>query len=94
MNVYEVIKRPLITERSTEQAEAGVYVFEVNRKANKVQIQQAIEEIFGKKVKSVNTLRIHRKQRGRGDFAGYTQLGKKAVVRLMPGERIDIFETA
>lgn len=94
MDKYQVIKRPLVTERSNEMIESGVYTFEVERKANKVQIREAIESIFGVKVTAVNTLRIHRKQRGRGKFAGYTQLSKKAVVRLKPGDKIEIFESA
>lgn len=94
MDKYQVIKRPLVTERSNEMIESGVYTFEVERKANKVQIREAVESIFGVKVTAVNTLRIHRKQRGRGKFAGYTQLSKKAVVRLKPGDKIEIFESA
>jgi len=94
MNKYEVIKRPLVTERSTEMAEKGVYSFEVDRNANKLQIRDAIESIFSVKVAAVNTLRVHRKQRGRGRFAGYTQIRKKAIVRLKPGDKIEIFESA
>ena len=94
MNKYQVIKRPLVTERSNELLEEGVYTFEVDRDANKVQIREAVESIFNVKVKGVNTLRVHRKQRGRGPFAGYTQVSKKAIVRLEPGNRIDIFESA
>ena len=94
MNKFEIIKRPLVTERSSDMAEQGVYTFEVDRDANKVQIREAIESIFKVKVLGVNTLRMHRKQRGRGRFAGYTSLGKKAVVRLQQGDRIDIFESA
>lgn len=94
MNKYQVIKRPLVTERTSELLEQGVYTFEVARDANKVEIRDAVEAIFNVKVESVNTLRIHRKQRGRGPFAGYTQLGKKAVVKLAPGNKIEIFESA
>ncbi len=94
MNMYQVIKRPLVTERSVDMAEQGVYSFEVDRSANKLQIREAVETIFKVKVVGVNTLRVHRKQRGRGHFAGYTQLSKKAIVRLQPGDKIEIFESA
>ncbi|HEX2915069.1 MAG TPA: 50S ribosomal protein L23 [Chloroflexia bacterium] len=94
MNKYQVIKRPLVTERTNELIEQGVYTFEVERNANKGQIREAVESIFNVKVVGVNTLRMHRKQRGRGRFAGYTQVSKKAIVRLQPGDKIDIFETA
>lgn len=94
MDKYQVIKRPLVTERTSELIDQGVYTFEVDRKANKSQIRDAIQEIFNVKVIGVNTLRVHRKQRGRGHFAGYTQLSKKAIVRLQPGDKIEIFESA
>ncbi len=94
MNKYQVIKRPLVTERTNEMIEQGVYTFEVDRDANKMQIREAVESIFSVKVVAVNTLRVHRKQRGRGRFAGYTQVSKKAIVRLVPGNRIEIFESA
>ena len=94
MNKYQVIKRPLVTERSNELIEQGVYTFEVDRNANKFQIKEAVESIFSVKVSAVNTLRVHRKQRGRGRFAGYTQVSKKAIVRLVPGNKIDVFESA
>ncbi len=94
MDVYQIIKRPLVTERTSDLIEQGIYTFEVDRAANKVQIREAVEKIFSVGVVSVNTLRMHRKQRGRGRFQGYTALSKKAVVRLKPGDRIEIFEGA
>ena len=94
MNLYDIIIRPLITERTSELGDQGIYSFEVDRRANKIQIKEAIEKIFGVSVVSVNTLRMHRKQRRRGRIEGYTNLGKKAVVRLMPGNQIEIFEVA
>jgi large subunit ribosomal protein L23 len=94
MNKYQVIKRPLVTERSVDMADQGIYSFEVDRDANKLEIREAIESIFKVSVVGVNTLRVHRKQRGRGRFAGYTQVSKKAIVRLKPGDKINIFESA
>ncbi len=94
MNIYQVVKRPLVTERTNDQVENGIYTFEVDRAANKGQIREAIETIFKVQVVGVNTLRVHRKQRGRGRFAGYTQVSKKAIVRLKTGDKIEIFESA
>ncbi len=92
MDIYQIIKRPLVTERTSDLIEEGIYTFEVKREANKVQIQEAVEKIFKVAVVSVNTLRMPRKERGRGKMQSYTTLGKKAVVRLKPGEKIEIFE--
>jgi len=97
VNIYDVIKRPLVTERTNDLIQEGIYTFEVNREANKVQIKEAVETIFGVEVFSVNTLRIHRKARKRRQrVTGYTSVSKKAIVRLKPGanNKIDIFETA
>jgi large subunit ribosomal protein L23 len=94
MNLYAVIIRPLITERANDMVENGIYSFEVDPKANKVQIKEAVEKIFNVGVVSVNTLHMHRKQRQRGRISGYTAAGKKAIVRLKPGDRIEIFEVA
>lgn len=95
MDIYEIIKRPLVTERTNDLIGEGVYTFEVNRAANKLQIKEAVEQIFKVSVVGVNTLRIHRKARKRRQrVTGYTAVSKKAVVRLKPGDRIDIFETA
>lgn len=94
MDIYQVIKRPLVTERTSDLIEQGIYTFEVSPEANKVQIAEAVEKIFNVGVISVNTLRIHRKQRRRGRFTGYTSGGKKAVVRLKSGDKIEIFEGA
>jgi large subunit ribosomal protein L23 len=94
MNVYQIIKRPIITEQTAILLDQSTYTFEVDKNANKHQIKEAIETIFKVTVVGVNTLRIHRKQRRRGRFEGYTALGKKAVVRLKEGDKIEIFEGA
>ncbi len=94
MDLYQVIKRPLVTERTSDMTEQGVYTFEVERNANKVQIRAAVETIFNVGVVSVNTLRMHRKERGRGRYRSYTGVSKKAIVRLKPGDKIEIFEGA
>lgn len=92
--MYYVIKRPLVTEKNSMLAEKGVYVFEVDRDANKLAIKQAVEKYFRVKVQSVNTSVC----RGR---AKRTKIGvskpvswKKAMVRLKAGEKITLFEGA
>jgi len=90
---YEIIKRPLITEKSTIQKEsANQITFEVDRKANRVEIKKAVEGIFKVKVASVKTLQVMGKFKRRGRILGKRNDYKKAVVRLMPGERIEFFE--
>jgi large subunit ribosomal protein L23 len=93
MHVYEVIKRPVDTEKTRYQAEDGQYTFEVDRRANKRQVKEAVEEIFDVEVVSVNIINMPAK-RGRYGRQIVTRkpAWKKAVVTLTPGERIDIFE--
>lgn len=95
MNVYEVIKRPVITEKTQFQADVlGQYTFEVDLHANKTQVKQAIEEIYGAKVTSVNTMVMPAKA-GRRTGRGYLvrqPVWKKAVVTVAEGESIAWFE--
>jgi large subunit ribosomal protein L23 len=93
MNAHEIIKRPLITEKTNIQKETANQVsFEVDRRANRVQIRKAIEEIFKVHVSGVRTLHVRGKVKQRGRIVGKRRDWKKAVVTLMPGERIDFFE--
>jgi|SRR4051794_7659422 len=89
---HDVLVRPLITEKSTRLAEASRYSFEVHREANKIQIREAVEKVFGVKVKAVNTMNMPRKERRRGRIVGTVPGWKKAIVTLVEGETIDIFE--
>jgi large subunit ribosomal protein L23 len=90
---YEVIKRPLITEKTSIQKEDYNQVsFEVDRRANRVEIRRAIETIFNVRVAEVRTMQIKGKVKQRGRIRGKRRDWKKAIVRLMPGERIDFFE--
>ncbi len=90
---YEIIRRPLITEKTTIQKEAFNQVtFEVDRKANRVEIKRAIEKIFNVRVSAVRTIQITGKVKRRGRILGKRKDWKKAIVTLMPGERIDFFE--
>ena len=93
MHIYEVIKRPIDTEKTRYQAEYGKYSFEVDRWANKHQVKEAVEEIFDVEVLSVNIISMPAK-RGRYGRRIVTKrpAWKKAIVTLAPGERIDVFE--
>ena len=90
---YEIIRRPLVTEKTTIQKESFNQVtFEVDRKANRVEIKRAIEKIFNVRVAVVRTMQITGKVKRRGRILGKRKDWKKAIVTLMPGERIDFFE--
>jgi large subunit ribosomal protein L23 len=93
MHVYEVIRRPIDTEKTRYQAEDGKYTFEVDRRANKHQVKEAVEGVFGVEVLSVNVINMPAK-RGRYGPRIVTRrpAWKKAIVTLAPGERIDVFE--
>ncbi|MBW1758770.1 MAG: 50S ribosomal protein L23 [Deltaproteobacteria bacterium] len=93
MNQYDVIKRPLNTEKTNIQKElAGQFTFEVDRKSNRIEIRRAVEKIFNVKVAAVRTMQIKGKVKRRGKTIGKRRDWKKAIVTLMPGERIDFFE--
>jgi large subunit ribosomal protein L23 len=92
MNVYQVLKRPILTEKTDYQRDANQYIFEVDRQANKHQIKEAVESIFKVRVLAVNTMMIKPKQRRMGRRAVVTRPPwKRAVVTLAPGERIQEF---
>ena len=92
MNVYQVLKRPIITEKSDFQRDERQYVFEVSRQANKHQIKEAVEELFDVRVDSVNTMIMKPKRRRMGRKMIVTRPAwKRAVVTLAPGERIQAF---
>jgi large subunit ribosomal protein L23 len=92
MNVYQVLKRPILTEKSDYQRDDNQYVFEVDRRANKLQIREAIETLFDVRVDSVNTIMMKPKRRRLGRKLITTRPAwKKAVVTLAPGERIQEF---
>ena len=94
MDIYEVIVRPLETEKAYAQRALGQYVFMVNRKANKAQISRAVKEIYNVNVQSVNVLNMPAKinqTRGRRAVTRRSPW-KKAVVTLAPGELIEALE--
>ncbi len=89
---YSVIIRPLITEQGTHFATTkSAYCFEVNKRANKQQIKNAIEKVYSVKVSKVRTANRKGKYRRRGKTSGYTASWKKAVVFLEPDYHIDLF---
>ena len=93
MDVYRIIKRSLITEKSTAaKDESNKYIFEVNRRANKIEIGKAVEKLFKVKVLDVHVMNIHGKKKRVGRIMGEKRDWKKAIVTLAPGSRIEIFE--
>jgi large subunit ribosomal protein L23 len=92
MHLYEVLRRPIITEKNAELMARHKYAFEVAREANKRQIKQAVEEAFKVKVTQVNVINVSIQEKGFGRLRGRTSPWKKAVVTLEPGQKIEIFE--
>lgn len=93
MNSYQIVIRPLITEKNTLLMELNKYSFEVATEASKPDIKRAIEEIFKVKVNVVHTMTVRGKLRRRGRESGYTKSWKKAIVTLADGNRIELFES-
>ncbi|MCC6639865.1 MAG: 50S ribosomal protein L23 [Deltaproteobacteria bacterium] len=93
MNAYDVIRKPLVTEKSNIGREAqNLVTFAVDPHASKPEIRNAVEQLFSVKVLDVRTLRMPRKSRRVGKTMGYKPRWKKAVVRLAEGQRIEFFE--
>jgi large subunit ribosomal protein L23 len=92
MKLTDIIRRPLITEKTSIQREDGrTIVFEVARDANKIQIRQAIEKLLGAKVDSIRTNIVHGKIKRQGRFAGQRPDWKKAYVTLREGQKMPEF---
>ncbi|MAF91314.1 MAG: 50S ribosomal protein L23 [Bdellovibrionaceae bacterium] len=92
--MWSVVKKPLVTEKNTIHSAAGVYAFEVDRKATKTDIKDAIEKSFDVKVDSVKTMVCRGKVKRVGRNFSKVRYWKKALVKLQPGESIAIFEGA
>ena len=93
MRRYDIIHSPVVTEKTTLQKEINNQVtFKVDKKANRVEIKDAIERNFNIKVKQVRTVQIKGKVKQRGRIIGKRQDWKKAIVTLMPGQKIEFFE--
>lgn len=92
MDLRDVIKRPIITEASMLAMDEKKYTFEVDTKANKVLVRQAVEAIFGVKVEKVNILNVRGKKKRMGRYEGYTRKRRKAIVKLTADSKdIQIF---
>lgn len=89
-NYRDIIKAPIITEKSSDLAKNNVIVFSVDVKANKTQIKQAIEKVFNVKVDSVNTINVKPKKKRVGRYTGKTVKVKKAIVKLSEGSSIEL----
>ena len=92
MNVYEVLRRPLITEKTTVLQERNKYAFEIADKANKHEVKVAVEKSFKVNVTKVNIVNYHGKQKKLGRRVMMTPSWKKAIVTLIPGQKIEFFE--
>ena len=92
MHLYEVLRRPLITERNAVLQTQSKYAFEVAGEANKNQIKQAVEKAFNVGVTGVNVMTVHGKKRRIGRRIVQTPSWKKALVTLKPGDKIEFFE--
>jgi large subunit ribosomal protein L23 len=93
MNIYAVIKKPLITEKTTLEKDArNIIAFEVSRDANKIEIKDAVEKLFKVKVAGVKTITVAGKVKRTGKNIGKRSNWKKAYVTLMEGSSVDFFE--
>ena len=95
MNQYDIILRPIVTEKSSLAKETGnQYVFEVARDANKIEIAKAVERLFKVKVLSVQVMNMEGKKRRLGRFSGKRPDWRKAIVKIGPKDKISFFEGA
>lgn len=93
MLAYDLLKRPVNTEKTNNQQEtANQVTFEVDRRANRVEIARAVEKAFKTRVAAVHTIQVKGKKKRMGRHLGKRRDWKKAIVTLMPGERIDFFD--
>jgi len=92
MNIYEIVRRPLVTEKVAAKQETELTVcFDVDPRANKVEIRAAVEKLFKVKVEEVRTSNMAGKLRRRGRFSGHRPDWKKAYVKLKAGEKVPEF---
>ncbi len=92
MHLYEVLRRPLITEKNSALQARGKYAFEVAEEANKEQIKQAVEKAFNVSVTQVNVMTVPGKERRMRGRQVLSPSWKKAIVTLKPGGKIELFE--
>ncbi|MBN3534995.1 50S ribosomal protein L23 [Mycoplasma procyoni] len=90
MNINEIIKHPILTEKSYSKMQDGVYVFAVDRRTNRSEVKKAVEFIFDVKVEKVNIFNVPKRPTKLGRFEGYTNWYKKAIVTLVKGQAINV----
>jgi large subunit ribosomal protein L23 len=90
VDAYDIVNNLMRTEKGTALEQDGKYIFSVSRRANKIQIKKAIEQIYKVKVSAVNTMNIRGKMRRVRTELGKTADWKKAVVTLQPGQKIEV----
>ncbi|MDR0875383.1 MAG: 50S ribosomal protein L23 [Clostridiales Family XIII bacterium] len=91
---YDIIIKPVISERSMDDAQLRKYTFKVAREANKTQVKHALEEIFGIEIKQVNIMNVKGKKKRQGRTSGMTSASKKAIVTLTEGSKeIEFFQS-
>ncbi len=94
-DIYSVIRAPILTEKATIYNEKYNQIFlEVDRRANKIEVKEAVEKVLNKKVLAVQVLNRKGKKKRSGKFVGRRPNTKRAIVRLYPGEKFDLFEGA
>lgn len=89
-NYRDIIKGPIMTEKSNDLAQKNIVTLSVDPKANKIQIKQAVEKVFNVKVESVNTVTVRPRKKRVGKYTGYTSKVKKAIVKLKDGSSIEL----
>ena len=89
---YDILVRPLITEKTMKLVEEGKYTFEVKQGSNKVEVKKAVEELFKVDVTAVNMMNTQRKRRRVGKYEGLRPAVQKAIVTLAEGQKLDVFE--
>jgi len=94
MDPRQVIIEPVVSEKSYALMADGKYTFRVDDRAHKTQVRHSVEAIFGVNVVEVRTIKVRSKPKRRGVHNGRTRSWKKAIVKLAPGERIELFEGA
>ena len=87
----DIVKRPIITEKSYDLMNEGKFTFEVDKKANKIEVKQACEALFNVKVEKVNIVNVRPKKRRVGRYEGFKPSMKKAIVTLAEGQTIEKF---
>ncbi len=91
-SVYEVLRNPIVTEKSMKLVESGKYTFEVSQDVNKIEVKEAVKQLFNVDVLKVNIINGKAKKKRVGSHQGYKAKVKKAIVTIKVGQSIDIFE--